>query len=709
MPNKIYTTIRSCFAALAAVYMVFMFPVVTFADTSVTCQPPKVTTSGVHTPTGSDANTFKLVCPAGSTEGVWQNDYYTYDPATNTRIPRSDVPVYYKYDCDGHAWLMTSWQYIASQDKFVQNWVASTVTPSQATNCPVPTPASTTPAVTPSDNAGDTSSGSAAAQSTGSTGTPLTAAAVTGNGSGLSSSNGTPSSGQTSVTGVNNTAASLNNTVGSNATSGSVAVFGNTSVGNATTGDAQAIATIANLLQSSGNALGPNTATFVSNIDGDVNGDLLLDPALIGKVQPASSLTSAGQGSLTINTANNTDQSINNDIDLAAKSGDANVTANTTVGNTQTGTASAVANVLNVINSAVSSGQSFLGVININGNLNGDILLPPNFIDQLLASNVPRVTINTNVNQANTTSQTINNTVNATAVAGTANVDGNTTAGNVTTGNATSNITAFNLTGSNVIGSNDLLVFVNVLGKWYGMIFNAPGATSAELGGGISQNLPSNTSLNEQNNTNQSIINNINVAAASGDANVTKNTTAGDVATGNANAAVNLLNVTNSNLSLANWFGVLFINVFGTWNGSFGIDTAAGNPALPAVPGRGGEKSNGLGKFHPHGGRSTASSSQNSGNAQPQLFRFVASTVDSSNDANTFSPVANDSGANTFTTAAATPQEGKVLAVHTDKVGPSAKLPTTDPVHRNFSIPTLGVLVGVGMLVYERIRSLRHA
>lgn len=704
MPSKIYTTIQNCFAGLMAVCMVLLFPVVTFADTAPVCQPPKATTSGTYAPTGSDAQTFKYVCPQGSTTGVWQNDYYTYDPATNARIPRSDVPVYYKYNCDADTWYMTSWQYVASRNKFEQRWVVSNVTPSQATNCPVPEPAATPPA-TPTDG-----STGAAATGNGSAATPN---AATPNGSssntlgnaGAGSTNGAPSSAQTSITGVNTTTASLNNSIDSNATSGDATIFGNTTAGNATTGDAQAIATIANMLQSSGNALGPNTATFVSNIDGDVNGDLLLDPALIGTVQPAGGLTGSGSGSLTVNTADNTDQSINNDINLAAKSGDANVTANTTVGNTKTGTATAVANVLNVINSAVSSGQSFLGVININGNLNGDILLPPHFIDQLLASNVPRVTINTGIDQTNNTNQTINNNVNATAVSGTASVDKNTTAGNVTTGAASTNITAFNLTGSNVVGSNDLLVFVNVLGKWYGMIFNSPGATSAELGGGISQNLKSNASLNEQNNTNQSITNNINVAAASGDATASKNTTAGDVATGNAHAAVNLLNVTNSSLSLANWFGVLFINVFGTWNGSFGIDTAAGNPITPAQPGKG-AGGGGLTKFHAHGDHSTSGTAAA---GQPQLFHFVASTVDA-NSANTFSPVANDSGANTFSANAATPsQQGEVLAVHTDKVGPAAQLPTTEPVHRNLWIPTLGVLIGVSMLVYERIRSLRRA
>jgi hypothetical protein len=42
------------------------------------------------------------------------------------------------------------------------------------------------------------------------------------------------------------------------------------------------------------------------------------------------------------------------------------------------------------------------------------------------------------------------------------------------------------------------------------------------------------------------------------------------------------MNLSGSQLSLADWFGVLFINVLGTWHGSFGIDTPAGGQASPA-------------------------------------------------------------------------------------------------------------------------------
>src|ERR1019366_1710408 len=98
--------------------------------------------------------------------------------------------------------------------------------------------------------------------------------------------------------------------------------------------------------------------TFVANIDGNVTGDLMLDPSTLGAIQPASA---TGQNNLDLNNQTNAD--INNNINLAAQSGDATVAGNTTGGDATTGSATAIANVMNVINSAINAGKSFVGVI----------------------------------------------------------------------------------------------------------------------------------------------------------------------------------------------------------------------------------------------------------------------------------------------------------------------------------------------------------
>jgi hypothetical protein len=491
-------------------------------------------------------------------------------------------------------------------------------------------------------------------------------------------------SSNTGSTAIANTVnGTMDNTVGSLALSGDASVIGNTLAGGATTGDAAAMATVANLLQSSSNIFGTGgTIAFVSNINGDVNGDLLLDPSQINTIN--SSVTPPS-GDIQVNASNDVTAQMNNDITVGATSGDATVAKNTSAGDATTGTATAVANVMNLINSAVNAGQSFIGVVNINGNFNGDILLPQNFIDQLLASNVPA---NSTTQQSGTTSTSLNNIVTAgiqnnvttAAASGNAAVAQNTKAGDATSGQATTNVTILNLTGSNVIGSNDLLVFVNVLGHWVGMIVNAPaGATSASLGGGITAN---NTAAID-NSFNAGITNNIAANAQSGNATIGQNTKAGNATSGDAKAAVNLLNVANSNLSLSNWFGILFINVFGNWSGSFGVNTSAGDPVLPAPTPR-------------------------TDTAKPA----VASTPPATTISHPFASfISHDSGAPSSSSDIFSPPIvtlASVLGTQTTKNVPK-DLPTPDnATHASYLIPAIGIGIAAAMLIGERVVTLRN-
>jgi hypothetical protein len=545
-----------------------------FADDPAPCSPPPVTDTGVHWPTGADATAFTYQCD-GPYAGQWTSAYYVYDPATNAESPLYDRN--YSYDCSAQKWYMTDWEYAPAQATYVQSTVPTSVPNGQATGCPVVNPPAAPVVIDPAtidpNKTVDTNGDGILDSPT----TSANLALAQANGGVAINLDGTLN------TAINNsTTASINNGILSFATTGDALVSGNTTGGSATSGDAVTLSNIINMLQSSSNILSdPNLITFTANINGDVNGDLLLDPAKLGTIQPANSAVTL-DNNVTVN--NSLDTAINNNITLGANSGDASVTGNTAGGNATTGTADAVANIVNILNSAVTAGSSFMGVININGNLNGDILLPPNFADTLLASNVPHYTVNTanitsNTTVNNTNNQTINNNVDLAAASGNATVSDNTTGGSATSGLADTNLTVFNLTGTDVVASNDILVFVNVLGSWYGMIMNAPaGTTAASLGGGVSSNTTVNNDVTLNNTANQTINNNLNVSAQTGDASVTQNTHGGDATTGDATASANIMNMINDSISLNGWFGLLFINVFGTWNGSFGIDTAAGNP-----------------------------------------------------------------------------------------------------------------------------------
>ncbi|USN96773.1 MAG: hypothetical protein H6797_01045 [Candidatus Nomurabacteria bacterium] len=384
--------------------------------------------------------------------------------------------------------------------------------------------------------------------------------------------------GDATVTDSTNAAATTNdnnnvgvtNNLNSNTGSGDAGVVKNTTAGDAQTGDANGSTTIINSVHSTvGNGDTSGIAHFTMNLYGDITGDISIGPninnATIDKNTNLSSKTNV----------NNNDTLVNNQT-LKSTSGNATVSGNTTAGSAKSGNANTVADVMNLIDTIIAANKSFIGTVNIYGNLNGDILVSPDFIPQLLASNA-QVYGNYNLDQtANINdNQSIVNNVKLNATSGTATVSGNTTAGTAKSGNAQTNLTILNLTGHQVDAKKSLLVFVNVLGKWVGMIVDAPGATSAALGSGVISDT-TNISDTANLNNNAKIINNLDLSSASGDATVTKNTTAGDAVTGNATASANIANISTSQFNLSDWFGVLFINVYGTWIGSFGINTAAG-------------------------------------------------------------------------------------------------------------------------------------
>ena len=562
---RINTVLKTFSAGAMSIVLVCMFPVAaTWAQeatdpAAATSEPPATENSATATPepqaaTAPATGPVKPPGEAGKTytynseTGLWENDYYTWNPVTKQTAPKT--PQTYSYNPETGKWDTTQWQYDTAAGKYIPNTVS--VSADQV----------------PADQKAQQSAG-----------------------------NGTYDKFYD---------AKISNKIDMDSTSGDATVSMNTTGGNALTGDASAILNLINLLQTStGTLQAGDFSVFNSNIYGSVQGDMMIDPSkvLANKDKPAN---------LTVKSTNS--GSIDNNIELAAQSGSASVNTNTSAGKANSGNAAAVANIVNVINSIIGSGQSFLGAINIYGSLDGDILLPPDVLQTLLASNtgssspIAPVKVDANANISN--KQSINNQVDLSAASGTANVSNNTNAGNATTGNAQTNLTILNLVGNQIAGKDVLLVFVNVMGKWVGVLYSAPkGSTAAAIGGGITNNtsIPASTDVGAT--TDQAINNNIKLAAVSGDATITNNTTAGNATSGDAMAAANILNILNSTFSLADWFGVLFINVFGTWNGSFGINTSAGNPMLT--------------------GHSTSNSPASSGSGPIQavkVFRFVPSS-----------------------------------------------------------------------------------
>lgn len=591
MKRTLTDRLRTVLSGLIIVVQVFFFPAATMAQESSDVSPAESESSsqaaedtaassavtgpteptgpsqptGVQQPTGADSTTYTF----NESTGLWENDYYTWNPATGQTKPKNEPT--YSYNPTTGMWDTTEWYYSPETGRYEENRIAS------ATN----------PTVAPAAN---------------------------------SISNTGPNSNNTIDQGGNTQGsfdlyfnAAISNKIGQMSRSGDAGVLGNTLGGNALTGDAQAIANVLSMLQSSWGTLGnDDIAYFLANIDGDITGDLYVDPNGLAD--------RSGNTDIDVNVSS--DAAIHNDIDVEVASGNATVSSNTKGGNATSGNAQAVVNLLNLINSAITANKSFVGVLNINGNLNGDILLPPEMMQAIIAATGP--SSNNQINNSNDSNitvavddtKTINNDVDADASTGNATVANNTTGGSATSGNASSNIVLLNLTGKKVVAKNALLVFVNVMGSWVGLIYDAPAGTTsvAATGHGSNNTITDNSNLTVDADieTNSLIDNDVDVTAASGDATVSNNTTAGDATSGDATVGVNILNMIDSEFNVEDWFGVLFINVFGSWVGSFGVNTDAGNQ-LP-VGGMGGNNPEAV---------ASASNTPSQNTSKHQTFSFV--------------------------------------------------------------------------------------
>lgn len=487
-----------------------------FSPVSVFAAAPDTTVSGAPTVT---PNTSQDQPSSKSTNSKSSGS----KPATST------PPVSYTYDASTGRWDSSDWQYDSASGKYVK------------------------PSISPA--------------------TPSTATAPTSG----SQSNATSSDNQSNQSTTANTSTQAANNVTSDATTGDATVSGNTTAGNATSGDATVNATLINTVNSIlGSSSNQSVAQFTKDINGDVTGDIVLDPLLLKAMLEAKAQDQSNSNTTTVNS--NNDLTASNNLTLDATSGNASVDGNTTAGNATSGSASAVANVINILNSMIAAQQSFIGTINIYGNLTGDILIAPDFISQMIANNGSTSDDasldSTKVDSKDT--QSIVNNISTIANSGIANVLGNTNAGDAKSGNASSNVVIFNLSGHQIVAQDSLLVFVNVLGKWVGVIVGAPaGTTAAMIGDDVASNSQPDLVVHSQSLF--GITNSITVNAQSGDAAVSNNTNAGDAVSGDATALVNVANIENNAINLSGWFGILFINVFQNWFGSFGIDTPYGN------------------------------------------------------------------------------------------------------------------------------------
>lgn len=416
-------------------------------------------------------------------------------------------------------------------------------------------------------------------------------------------------------------------------------------VGNAsiTTGEANTSGTLITSLNT--NIDGVSVSEF--NVLDDQMGDIVLDFGAncisgcggVGSVLAKNSGNGAdSQNSSEVDqisndaTFQNNDATVGNDLRLVSDSGNNTASENTNGDSTiETGDANVSANVLTFANNNLS-GNVMFGVVNVYGDLVGDIILPEEVFNTCLTCAVNTTAANTgngssstndaSVSQAthNVTQQTNDATIENNLLLD-ANTGDNSASGNtegdtaITTGDATIEAQTLNVANSNIEGGNWWLVLVNEAGQWIGKIVGQPdGAsfagsagtefvvnengeiTAVNSGNGSTSQNTSDVSTTTNNTTVQTntanIQNSLNLSANTGE-NKANDNTGGDttIQTGDARIVANLVNFVNNNITGGGKLVVTVVNVFGSWFGDFvspgqkkESKELASNPDSPSAP-----------------------------------------------------------------------------------------------------------------------------
>ncbi|KKR31703.1 MAG: hypothetical protein UT63_C0063G0016 [Candidatus Gottesmanbacteria bacterium GW2011_GWC2_39_8] len=423
----------------------------------------------------------------------------------------------------------------------------------------------------------------------------------------------------TTVSTENSNKADLLNKLNAISNSGFNTANLNTLNGNVYSGDSFSTLTILNKLNSNFSGYG-NVGTF--NIYDNHTGDItftMADSAATNSFSSATPTVSSNSGTgpnsdniadannkVIVNEANGNDAKINNDINLSAVTGGNAASQNTGNGTVKTGDATAFGNILNFANTNLSVDKWLIGIVNIFGNLAGNIILPHDAATASSSSGTAGdMAINSNTgpdsdniaSTDNNKSTEINNTNNANintdldmaANTGENQSNLNTGGGSVATGNSEVDVNKTTVANTNATGDTVWLVIVNQLGKWVGFIVGAPygskvasssnmnaltqtgtGNNSGNNMTGPDSNNQASVSNSEENSTvntnNATINNNIKVSADTGHNDASYNTGAGNIQTGDAKAGLNLVDFVNTNV-VAKKFVTILVNVFGSFVG----------------------------------------------------------------------------------------------------------------------------------------------
>ncbi|HEV2340018.1 MAG TPA: hypothetical protein VGT05_04675 [Patescibacteria group bacterium] len=226
-----------------------------------------------------------------------------------------------------------------------------------------------------------------------------------------------------------------------------------------------------------------------------------------------------------------------------------------------TGNATAATTGTNTVNTTAANSPVIYQTINLFIDSNGDINLsePQSIASNILTgSNADNPTTNVLMTGVNNYASLANNVIS------TANSGNNVASGSgdlvINTGNADSLVSLTNTVNLTLIDSAIHIIVLNIYGVVNGNI------VLPTVNGSTSCTSCSITTLATNNNA--TVVNTVASAANTGSNTTTNASGSAQIATGKANSAVNIFNLINMLLYGVN-YQALYVNNFGTWNGSF--------------------------------------------------------------------------------------------------------------------------------------------
>ncbi len=498
---------------------------------------------------------------------------------------------------------------------------------------------------------------------------------------------------------LNQNGVDVDNLIHSFATSGNNSASDNTGNASITTGNASVLSTLFNLANT--NIFGTDAINILyQDIYGSYNqninlagGNLLNLPSHISSGNANASNNTTGfnsdnisevMGSLTVDITNNNNGDLLNDLDLAAISGNNSASDNTGSSYIETGDADIIANLINFLNTNIFTNEFYLGVINVYGDWNGNLILPQyadsgnnlasggfsatNEFTGSVSTNNSDITLDSNFNLDNNNLGNVINDFDVTSETGGNSADDNTLNGFVQSGQAGAEANLATYANTNVVSDTPWwLILVNNMGTWIPVLMplysgstqlvmdlddlNTEGSysygaggtgASNELTGSLSENnadVSLNSDVNITNNNDGTIINNVNALALTGNNEADRNTGNGTVITGDANVWINALNFLNTNI-IAPSVLLTVVNIFGSWTGDI-LDSEADAP-IPQYSDNNAAQAPQGGTGSSGGGSSTGSNNlntqtqnavaeSNSGPIQTSFVSFAASNFGGSN------------------------------------------------------------------------------